>query len=172
VKSNTDRILIGLVAVLAIALALVVLPTLDDGIVRIGDPAPDFKVVTDNGKTLTRANFGGKLLVLHFWATWCGGCVEEIPSLEVFQREYGPQGVVVLGVSVDANEKLYRRFMDQFHVSYATSRDPSWDIAASYGTFQLPESYVIDSSGRVVQKVIAAQNWQNPEFVQSLKKLL
>lgn len=171
-KSNADRILIGLVATLAVALAWVVAGTLDDGIVRIGEQAPDFKVVTDSGRTLTRSDFGGKLLVLHFWATWCGGCVEEIPSLEVFQREYGPQGVVVLGVSVDANEKLYRRFMDQFKVSYATSRDPSWDIAASYGTFQLPESYIIDSSGKVVQKVIAAQNWQNPDFIQSLKKFL
>ena len=80
--------------------------------------------------------------------------------------------MVVLGVSVDANEKLYRRFMDQFKVSYATSRDPSWDIAASYGTFQLPESYIIDSSGKVVQKVIAAQNWQNPQFIESIKKFL
>jgi len=172
VKSNTDRILIGLVVALGVALAWVVAGTLDDGIVRIGDPAPDFKVVTDSGRTLTRSDFGGKLLVLHFWATWCGGCVEEIPSLDVFQREYGPQGVVVLGVSVDANEKLYRRFMDQFKVSYATSRDPSWDIAASYGTFQLPESYIIDSSGKVVQKVIAAQNWQNPQFIESIKKFL
>lgn len=171
-KSNTDRILIGLVVALAVGLAWVVSGTLDDGIIRIGEQAPDFKVVTDNGRTLTRSDFGGKLLVLHFWATWCGGCVEEIPSLEVFQREYGPQGVVVLGVSVDANEKLYRRFMDQFKVSYATSRDPSWDIAATYGTFQLPESYIIDSSGKVVQKVIAAQNWQNPDFVQSIKKFL
>jgi cytochrome c biogenesis protein CcmG/thiol:disulfide interchange protein DsbE len=172
VKTLTDRILLGLVLVFVVTLAWVVKGTLDDGIVRIGDLAPDFKVVTDSGRTVTRSDFGGKLLVLHFWATWCGGCVEEIPSLEVFQREYGPQGVVVLGVSVDANEKLYRRFMDQFHVSYATSRDPSWDIAASYGTFQLPESYVIDTSGRVVQKVIAAQNWQNPDFVQSIKKML
>jgi peroxiredoxin len=172
VKTATDRILLGLVLALGITLAWVVSGTLDDGIVRVGDMAPDFKVVTDSGKTLTRADFGGKLLVLHFWATWCGGCVEEIPSLDVFQRQYGPQGVVVLGVSVDANEKLYRRFMDQFRVSYSTSRDPSWDIAASYGTFQLPESYVIDSSGKVVQKVIAAQNWQNPDFVQSIKKML
>lgn len=171
-KTATDRILLGLVLALGITLAWVVSGTLDDGIVRVGDMAPDFKVVTDSGKTLTRADFGGKLLVLHFWATWCGGCVEEIPSLDVFQRQYGPQGVVVLGVSVDANEKLYRRFMDQFRVSYSTSRDPSWDIAASYGTFQLPESYVIDSSGKVVQKVIAAQNWQNPDFVQSIKKML
>jgi len=172
VKTLTDRILLGLVLALGVTLAWVVSGTLNDGIIRVGDQAPDFKVVTDNGRTITPSDFGGKLLVLHFWATWCGGCVEEIPSLEVFQREYGPQGVVVLGVSVDANEKLYRRFMDQFKVSYATSRDPSWDIAASYGTFKLPESYVIDRSGKVVQKIIAAQNWADPQFVQSLKKML
>jgi peroxiredoxin len=172
VKTLTDRILLGLVLVLGITLAWVVAGTLDDGIVRIGDTAPDFKVVTDSGRTITRSDFGGKLLVLHFWATWCTGCVEEIPSLETFQREFGPQGVVVLGVSVDANEKLYRRFMEQFRVSYATSRDPSWDIAASYGTFQLPESYIIDRSGKVVQKIIAAQNWADPHFVESLKKML
>ncbi len=171
-KTLTDRILLGLVLALGVTLAWVVYPTLDDGIIRVGDKAPDFKVVTDSGRTITRSDFGGKLLVLHFWATWCAGCVQEIPSLDVFEREYGPPGVVVLGVSVDANEKLYRRFMEQFQVSYATSRDPSWDIAASYGTFQLPESYVIDSSGKVVQKIIAAQNWADPEFVQSLKKLL
>ena len=171
-KTLTDRILLGLVLVLGVTLAWVVYPTLDDGIIRVGNTAPDFKVMTDTGRTITRSDFGGKLLVLHFWATWCGGCVEEIPSLEVFQREYGPQGVVVLGVSVDANEKLYRRFMDQFRVSYATSRDPSWDIAASYGTFQLPESYIIDRSGKVVQKIIAKQNWQRPDFIQSLKKML
>ena len=171
-KTATDRILLGLVLALGVSLAWVVSGTLDDGIVRVGDMAPDFKVVTDNGQTITRSNFGGKLLVLHFWATWCGGCVEEIPSLDVFQREYGPKGVVVLGVSVDANPKLYQRFMQQFRVSYATSRDPSWDIAASYGTFQLPESYIIDPSGRVVQKIIAAKNWSDPEFLKTLQKML
>ena len=172
-KSITDRILLGLVLALGVSLAWVVSGTLDDHIVRVGDMAPDFKVVTDSGQNPHPIqDFGGKLLMLNFWATWCQPCVEEVPSLEVFQREYGPEGVVVLGVSVDKNEKLYHRFMDQFPVSYATSRDPSWDIAASYGTFQLPETYIIDSSGKVVQKVIAAQNWMNPEFVQSIKKML
>ena len=73
---------------------------------------------------------------------------------------------------VDKNENLYHRFLQQFPVTFQVARDPSWDIAANYGTFQLPETYIIDSSGKVVQKVIAAQNWMNPEFVQSIKKML
>ena len=171
-KTTADRILLGLVLVLGIALAFVVSGTLNDGIVRVGDAAPDFKVVTETGRTITPASFGGKLLVLNFWASWCQPCVQEVPSLEVFQKEFAAQGVVVLGVSVDKNEKLYHRFLDQFPVSFQVARDPSWDIAANYGTFQLPETYIIDSSGKVIQKVVAAQDWTNPAFVQSIKKML
>jgi cytochrome c biogenesis protein CcmG/thiol:disulfide interchange protein DsbE len=172
VKTATDRILLGLVLVLGVSLAWVVKGTLDDHIVRIGDTAPDFKVVTETGRTVTPANFGGKLLVLNFWASWCQPCLQEVPSLEVFSRQFAPEGVVVLGVSVDKNENLYHQFLKQFPVTFQVARDPSWDIAANYGTFQLPETYIIDSSGKVVQKVIAAQNWMNPEFVQSIKKML
>ncbi|MBZ5674120.1 MAG: TlpA family protein disulfide reductase [Acidobacteriia bacterium] len=171
-KTVTDRILLGLVLVLGVSLAWVVKGTLDDHIVRIGDTAPDFKVVTETGRTVTPANFGGKLLVLNFWASWCQPCLQEVPSLEVFSRQFAPEGVVVLGVSVDKNENLYHQFLRQFPVTFQVARDPSWDIAANYGTFQLPETYIIDSSGKVVQKVIAAQNWMNPEFVQSIKKML
>ena len=171
-KTSTDRILLGLVLVLGVSLAWVVSGTLDDHIVRVGDTAPDFKVVTETGRTVTPENFGGKLLVLNFWASWCQPCLQEVPSLEVFSRQFAPEGVVVLGVSVDKNENLYRRFLQQFPVTFQVARDPSWDIAANYGTFQLPETYIIDRSGKVVQKVIAAQNWMNPEFVQSIKKML
>lgn len=171
-KTATDRILLGLVLVLGVSLAWVVSGTLNDHIIRVGDTAPDFKVVTESGRTVTPESFGGKLLVLNFWASWCQPCLQEVPSLEVFSRQFAPEGVVVLGVSVDKNEKLYHQFLQQFPVTFQVARDPSWDIAANYGTFQLPETYIIDSSGKVVQKVIAAQNWMNPEFVQSIKKML
>ena len=171
-KSVTDRILLGLVLALGVSLAWVVSGTLNDHIIRVGDTAPNFRVVTETGRTITPGNFGGKLLVLNFWASWCQPCVQEVPSLEVFSRQFAPEGVVVLGVSVDKNENLYHQFLKQFPVTFQVARDPSWDIAANYGTFQLPETYIIDSSGKVVQKVIAAQNWMNPDFVQSIKKML
>jgi cytochrome c biogenesis protein CcmG/thiol:disulfide interchange protein DsbE len=172
VKRTSDRILWGLIVVLAAALVVVVSGTLEAPIVNAGDKAPDFSVTTEHGKTITRDNFGGKLLVLNFWASWCPPCIDETPSLEQFAREFGPQGVVVLGVSNDRNDGQYKRFLQRFQVPFETARDPENNISASYGTFQLPETYLIDRNGRVVEKVISNQNWMDPEFLARVRKLL
>jgi len=116
--------------------------------VNAGDTAPRFSVVTEDGKTITPSNFGGKLLVLNFWASWCAPCVAETPTLNQFQRTFAGKGVVVLGVSMDRNEKQYKDFLARYRISFETSRDPEGDISASYGTFQFPDSYIIDPSGK------------------------
>lgn len=169
---HLDRILVGAIAVLAVGLVWVVSGTLEPRIVKAGDIAPDFRIVTDSGRTVTRSDFGGKLLVLNFWASWCPPCVEETPSLNAFQQQMKPQGVVVLAVSIDLNAKLYRQFIDRYKVKFDTARDPDANISASYGTFQIPESYIIDSTGHVREKIISNANWMDPEFLARVKSLL
>jgi peroxiredoxin len=172
VKQRSDFIFLASIVLLAGALVWVVSGTLEQRIIQVGDTAPDFTVTTDHGRTITRENFGGKVLVLNFWATWCPPCIEETPSLNAFARTYGPQGVVVLGVSTDRNEKLYRQFVQMYNVGFETARDPESNIPASYGTFQLPETYIIDRSGKVVEKVISNQNWMDPDFLARIKSML
>ncbi len=167
-----DRALLSAIALLAIGLVWVVSGTLEQRITNAGDTAPDFSVTTDDGKTITRDNFGGKLLILNFWASWCPPCIEEEPSLEAFAREFQPQGVVVLGVGWDRNEKLYSGFIQRFGVTFPTFRDPDQNISASFGTFQIPETYLIDRSGKVVEKVISDQNWMDPEFIARVRRML
>jgi len=172
VNQRLDRLLLALIAVLAVALVWVVSGTLQPRVVKAGDHAPDFKITTDDGRTVTRSNFGGKVLVLNFWASWCAPCVSEAPSLEAFERQMGPQGVVVLGVSIDTNEKRYRQFLERFHITFPTARDPEANLSASYGTFLIPETYVIDSTGQVREKIISDQNWMAPDFVARVKAML
>jgi cytochrome c biogenesis protein CcmG/thiol:disulfide interchange protein DsbE len=169
---SLDRLLAAMIVVLAAALVWVASGAMRDRITNAGDKAPDFKIVSDSGRQFTRSDFGGKLLVLNFWASWCAPCVQEVPSLDAFQRTMAKDGVVVLGVSIDTNEKRYKQFLQRFHVNFATARDPEANISSSYGTFQIPETYIIDRNGIVREKVISNQNWMDPEFLSRVKAML
>jgi cytochrome c biogenesis protein CcmG/thiol:disulfide interchange protein DsbE len=174
VKTRIDQVLTGLVVALAAVLVYVVAGTLEAPVVNAGDKAPNFTVMTDQGRTITPSQFGGKLLVLNFWASWCPPCIQETPSLNAFQRAFASRGVVVVGVSADRNDKLYHQFLDRYQVSYDTWRDPEAEagLAARYGTTIFPETYIIDSSGRVVIKIPDVQNFTDPDFMARIEKNL
>lgn len=160
------------ILLLAGALVWIVSGTLEVRIINAGDTAPNFSIVTEQGKTVTRSDFGGKLLVLNFWASWCPPCISELPSLNQFAQEFKSQGVVVLGISIDKNERLYKNFLQQRQVAFDTARDPEANISASYGTFQIPETYVIGRDGKVLEKVISDQDWMDPQFLARVKGML
>ena len=171
---KTERILQGLIAVSLAVLAWVVIDTVREKavVVTAGDTAPEFSISTDAGSTVTRSDFGGKLLVLNFWATWCKPCLDEMPSLDQFQRTFADSGVVVLGVSVDQNAQAYRNVLAKAKVAFQTARDPEAKISAEYGTFQFPETYIINRDGLVVEKIVGPMDWTDSGLIRRVKKLL
>ncbi|HZQ54403.1 MAG TPA: TlpA disulfide reductase family protein [Bryobacteraceae bacterium] len=166
--NNTLRTLLGLFTALFIGLIVF---SLRDTSAKEGAAAPNFSIVTDQGQRITPASFGGKVLVLNFWATYCATCIEEIPSLDQFQQRFGKSGVVVVAVSIDKSEKRYKAFLDRFHVAFETARDPSATVSDEYGTYQIPESYII-KDGRVVRKFANGEDWTSNEITQYVKGLL
>src|SRR5580698_3371667 len=117
-----ERMLLGGIVVLAAGMAVAVYPTLNQRVIGPGDEAPAFSVRTESGNKITPSDFGGRVLVLNFWATWCRGCLEEFAGLNQFAQETAGQGVVVLAVSIDHNEKVYKRFLESTRPSFQTSR--------------------------------------------------
>src|SRR5205085_10160476 len=168
---KTERLLRFAIVLLTVTFVFVIANTLRERITTVGDSAPDFTIKADNGQTVSASNFGGKLLVLNFWATWCPPCVEEFPSLDQFQQQFAKSGVVVLGVSVDKDEKIYRQFLSRARVSFLTARDPENKINADYGTFRYPETYIIDSTGKVVQKIVGKADWTDERIIGYVKSL-
>lgn len=171
-KAKTDRILQILIGLCLVVLVFAIAHVFRRTVIEVGDKAPDFSITADDGRVLSRSNFGGRLLVLNFWATWCSPCIQEMPSLDQFHKTFAGSGVVVLGISVDRSEQAYRAFLRQTRVTFLTARDPEARISADYGTFKFPETYVIDGSGQVVQKVIGATDWTDGRMVNQIKALL
>ena len=167
---KTDRILRVAIGLLLIILVYVISTAIHEHIVVAGDVAPEFTITADNGRTVSVPNFGGKLLVLNFWATWCPPCVQETPSLSQFAEQYAAKGVVVLGVSVDKDEKAYHAFLQRFHPAFLTARENK--VHEDYGTFMYPETYIIDPSGKVLQKFAEAADWMDPKMTQYINSLL
>jgi peroxiredoxin len=139
--------------------------------VDIGERAPDFTLPVLPQGSLSLHDFGRRVVVLNFWATWCPPCVEETPSLEKFAEQMRSQGVDVVGVSVDQDATALRTFAEQQHLSFPILRDPAQSVANRYGTFKFPETYIIDRNGRVADKLIGAADWQDSRLLTFVQEL-
>jgi cytochrome c biogenesis protein CcmG/thiol:disulfide interchange protein DsbE len=137
---------------------------------RIGTAAPDF-TIQDADRTVALRDLHGKVVVLNFWASWCGPCVEEMPSLLQLQQRFKDKGVAVVGVSIDVDGDAYHKFLKDYKIDFVTVRDPDQKTSAVYGSFKWPETYIIDRNGIVRRKFIGAVEWGQPEIVDFLNKL-
>ena len=173
-KNRVDQGIKVAIGVLLAALAWLIVNTMQEHIVDVGDAAPAFTVTTESGAKVSLDHFGGKVLLLNFWATWCPPCIQEVPSLNELQKRLGDSGLVVLGISIDHNESAYRNFLKRFKIAFPTAREPEQNISFSYGTYKIPETYVIDRNGKVLQKYVGPpeKGWTDPEIVNSLRSFL
>jgi thiol-disulfide isomerase/thioredoxin len=169
-RAKTDKVIRIGIGVLTVALVFAIYIGMHERVVVAGDTAPTFSIKADNGKTISLPDFGGKVLVLNFWASWCGPCLEETPSLSQFAAEYANKNVVVLAVSVDRDEKAYRRVLNQFKPAFLTAREDK--LHADYGTFMYPETYVIDAKGKVVEKYAEPVDWSSQRVTSLINSLL
>ena len=170
--STVDRGLILLMLGGLLAASVAVWDATRDRSVNAGDLAPEFSVVTEEGKTLTRSDFGGKVLILNFWASWCAPCREETPSMEQLHQRLKDRGLMLLGVSVDKSADKYKAFLKRYNVTFPTSHDPGKSVSDSYSTYRYPETYIIGRDGRVVEKIVGRKNWTDESFIKTLQGML
>ncbi len=141
----------------------------------VGQPAPDFTLPDLDNNAVTLSAYKGKVVLLNFWATWCAPCVTELPAMEKLYRELKGEGLVLLAVSVDDSSAQLKiqQFRERFLLSFRILRDTSAAISEKkFGTFRLPETYLIDRTGVIQNKIIGAQSWDNPRTVELLRRFI
>jgi cytochrome c biogenesis protein CcmG/thiol:disulfide interchange protein DsbE len=138
-----------------------------------GSAAPAFRLPALSGEDVDLASQRGKIVVLNFWATWCPPCVAEMPSLERLHRTLFPEGLSVVTVSTDEDELELRRFVRERALTLPVLRDPGGRVAAElYRTTGYPETFVIDRAGRLLQHAVGPAEWDSPERIADLRRLL
>jgi len=141
--------------------------------VKINTPAPEFTLHDLNGHKVSLLTYRGKVVILNFWSTTCGPCVAEIPSLVHLQQELKKQGLVVLGIALDADEKPVREMVKKLGIEYTNLIDSNKDVYFdSYGLFGQPVSVIVDRDGIVRDRIIGGVEWTSPEVKNRLQSFL
>jgi peroxiredoxin len=143
-------------------------------IITSGDRAPEFRVQAADGTFANLSDFRGKVVLVHFWATWCPPCVEEMPMLDKLYRTFADKdNLKILAVSVDENgAQSVVPFMQKNNLSVPVYYNSDHSIANLYGTFKFPETYIINRQGVVQYKVIGSRDWSDAETAKVLRELV
>jgi peroxiredoxin len=168
-KPRTFPPCLASLAMLAMALACAAPAKPRNGTAGLPKAAPNFTLHDSNGAKLSLSAYKGKVVLLDFWATWCGGCRTEIPWYIEFENRYKHSGLTVIGVSMDTGWEAVKPFMAKENMNYPVviGNDA---LPAQYGAHAMPATYLIDRDGNIADSHIGVVN--KDQFESEIKKLL
>ena len=139
--------------------------------IRKKPPALDFLLEDLNGKTWQLSDLKGKIVVINFWAVSCPVCRVEMPTLEKFWEKMRKVDVQVLTIHVGHSEQEVRDFVKDLGLKLPVLHDPSKRISRSWGVFNLPVTFVLDTQGRLAYIAFGGRNWLNAEIIDMIMAL-
>ena len=150
-----------------------ILPVADRAFAKLGEPAPNFQLRDLNGHLITLSDLRGKVVLLNFWATWCGPCRVEMPAMEQLYRMFQRKDFEILAVSTDAQgAAITRPFQQENHLTFPILHDPDYRVGLTYGARSLPMTFLIDRQGVIRHQVFGARDWEAPEAQQLIQMLM
>ena len=136
-------VVLGVYAVSTIALG-------HDGVPKVGDQAPDFKLLGMDGEVHTLENYEGKAKVINFWGTYCPPCVREMPALQAQWEKWREQGVEIIGINIGEDPMTVENFAAKTAVKFPILMDPKRKSVGEYKVGAMPATYFVSASGEIV----------------------
>ncbi len=132
---------------------------------KIGEALPDLTFHTLDGKAVKLSDLKSKVVVINFWATWCGPCVKEMPSLQKLATEYASRGLTVVGVNLDENPAdVLTSFLMKHEIKFQSFIDPTGDLANRFEVSGLPLTLVVDGTRKLLLEHLGDEEWFDPVY--------
>jgi len=138
-----------------------------------GDLAPEFTLKALDGRDVNLGDYKGKYLLVNFWATWCGPCKVEMPSIEELYQRFKLENFDVLAISNDMfGEKVVGPYIKTQGFTFTVLLDPILQVSKQFGVVSLPTTYLIDPQGKIIGVLGGAENWSDPRNIAFFENLL
>lgn len=129
-------------------------------------PAPDFTLKSLNGEEVSLSQQRGKYVLVNFWATWCGPCKVEMPSLEILHQRFKSKNFSLLAISNDMfGAKIVEPFAKANNLSFPILLDQQLQASNKYGVVSLPTTFMIDPKGNIIGELRGAEDWASPDNI-------
>ncbi|MDH4328291.1 MAG: TlpA family protein disulfide reductase [Nitrospira sp.] len=141
--------------------------------VKVGDEAPNFHLRDLAGNMISLSQLRGKVVLLNFWATWCGPCRVEMPAMEQLYRAFPRREFEILAISTDAQGvAVTRPFQQEMGFTFPILHDAEYRVGLIYGARSLPLTFMVDRQGVIRKKIFGARDWGSPEARELIQTLM
>ena len=139
----------------------------------LGSRAAEFELLDLEGQWHALSNYEGQVVLLNFWATWCGPCRVEMPSMERLYQDLKKEGLEILAISSDPQGSIVTRpFAEAKTLTFPILHDMDYRVSGTYGIRTLPMSYVVDRHGILRHRIFGARDWNSPQARDLIQELL
>jgi peroxiredoxin len=140
---------------------------------QVGMALTDFTLSDLQGHAVRLSDLRGQVVFINVWATWCPPCIEEMPTIQKLYDRLHARGLEVLAVSIDAlGEQVVAPFMQSRQLSFPVLLDTQSMLERLYQTGGVPESFIVDKQGRLVEKIVGPRDWAHPNMITMFERLL
>lgn len=140
---------------------------------NVPDDAPQFSLPSLDGRELRLNDYQGKHLLVNFWATWCGPCKVEMPSLELLYQKFKKRNFAMIAVSNDIfGAQVVKPYIQAQNFTFPVALDPKLKVSNQFGVTSLPTTFLIDPKGKIIGVLNGAENWADPKTLLYFDQLL
>ncbi|MCL4558066.1 MAG: TlpA family protein disulfide reductase [Deltaproteobacteria bacterium] len=138
----------------------------------VGDVVPPFTLESIDGKSTSLYDLKDRLILVNFWASWCGPCNEEAPSLESAYKKLRQDGMVVVAISIDRHKKDVMSFVKKYSITFPVLMDTDEGVASEYGITGVPETFIVTQDHKLVKHIVGPLDWTSDTVIGYLQTLL